>query len=155
MHEGRIEQVGPKLEIYHHPATRFVAGLVGAPNRLRARIAEEDAAYARLQWGGIDLVSARVERSGVGDLVDLFVKPERIRITAAGGDLGADAFNQLEGVVRDVIFKGPYLDCLVALPNQRELTVSAPPEMAGLERGAVVWIGWPPQAAAAFRADDL
>jgi putative spermidine/putrescine transport system ATP-binding protein/spermidine/putrescine transport system ATP-binding protein len=153
MHEGRIEQVGPKLEIYHHPATRFVAGFVGAPNRLRARIAEEDASYARLQWGGIDLVSARVEESGVGDLVDLFVKPERIRITAAGGDLGADAFNQLEGVVRDVIFKGPYLDCLVALPNGREVTVSAPPEMAGLVRGAAVWIGWPPHAAAAFRAD--
>ena len=38
MHEGRIEQVGPKLEIYHRPATRFVAGFVGAPNRLRARI---------------------------------------------------------------------------------------------------------------------
>jgi ABC-type Fe3+/spermidine/putrescine transport system ATPase subunit len=37
MHEGRIEQVGPKLEIYHQPATRFVAAFVGAPNRLRAR----------------------------------------------------------------------------------------------------------------------
>ena len=154
MHEGRIEQVGPKLEIYHQPATRFVAGFVGAPNRLRARIAEEEGAYARLQWGGLDLISHKVEDSGVGDLVDLFLKPERIRIAAAGGDLGDDAFNQLEGVVRDVIFKGPYLDCLVALPNQREVTVSAPPAMAGLTRGAVVWIGWPPAAAAAFRADE-
>jgi ABC-type Fe3+/spermidine/putrescine transport system ATPase subunit len=161
MHEGRIEQVGPKLEIYHRPATRFVASFVGAPNRLRARIVEADGAYARLQWGGIDLISCRVDHGGVGDLVDLLLKPERIRITAAGGHLGAagghlgdDAFNQLEGVLRDVIFKGPYLDCLAALPNERELTVSAPPEMAGLTRGAVVSIGWPPAAAAAFRADD-
>jgi TOBE domain len=107
-----------------------------------------------LQWGAIDLISCRVDHGGVGDLVDLFLKPERIRITAAGGHLGDDAFNQLEGVLRDVIFKGPYLDCLVALPNERELTVSAPPEMAGLTRGAVVSIGWPPAAAAAFRADD-
>ena len=153
MHDGRIEQVGPKLEIYDRPATRFVAGFVGAPNRLRARIAEENGAYARLQWGGIDLISHRIDQGRVGDLVDLFLKPERIRITGQGGDLGDDAFNQLEGVVRDVIFKGPYLDCIVALPNQRELTVSAPPAMAGLMRGAVVWLGWQPDAAAVFRAD--
>ena len=155
MHDGCIEQVGPKLEIYHRPATRFVAGFVGAPNRLRARVAEEDSAYARLQWGGIDLITHRLDGGGVGDVVELFLKPERIRITNEGGDLGDDAFNQLEGVLRDVIFKGPYLDCLVALPNGRELTVSAPPEAAGLTRGAVVWIGWPPGAAAAFRVDDL
>jgi putative spermidine/putrescine transport system ATP-binding protein len=154
MHEGRIEQVGPKLDIYHHPATRFVAAFVGAPNRLRARVVEENGVYARLQWGGIDLISRSVDNSGVGDLVDLFLKPERIRITVRGGNLGEDAFNQLEGALRDVIFKGPYVDCLVALANQQELTVSAPPETAGLVRGAVVWIGWPPEAAATFRADD-
>jgi ABC-type Fe3+/spermidine/putrescine transport system ATPase subunit len=154
MHEGRIEQVGPKLEIYHHPATRFVAGFVGAPNRLRARIAETDGAFARLQWGGIDLISRRVERGAVGDLVEVFVKPERIRIATAGDELGRDVVNRLEGVLRDVIFKGPYLDCLVALGNQCELTVSAPPETVGLARGAVVWIGWPPDAAAAFAADE-
>ena len=71
----------------------------------------------------------------------------------SGGDLG-DARNRLDGVLRDVIFKGPYLDCLVALANRRELTVSAPPETPGLVRGAAVWIGWAPEAAAAFRVSE-
>jgi ABC-type Fe3+/spermidine/putrescine transport system ATPase subunit len=154
MHEGRIEQVGPKLEIYHRPATRFVAGFVGAPNRLRARIAGHNGAYARLEWDGIDLISLGIYGGAVGDGVDLFLKPERIRITAGSSDLGEGAVNRLEGVLRDVIFKGPYVDCLVALRNQRELTVSAPPETVGLARGGTVWIGWTPEAAAAFRAKD-
>ena len=53
-----------------------------------------------------------------------------------------------------MIFKGPYVDCLVGLGGGQELTVSAPPETPGLVRGAAVEIGWPPEAAAIFRADD-
>jgi ABC-type Fe3+/spermidine/putrescine transport system ATPase subunit len=154
MHEGRIEQVGPKLEIYHRPATRFVAGFVGAPNRLRARIAGHDGAYVRLDWDGIDLIGQSVDGGAVGDAVDLFLKPERIRIAAQRTALGDGARNRLEGVLRDLIFKGPYVDCLVALPNRRELMVSAPPESAGLVRGGAIWLGWAPEAAAAFRAEE-
>ena len=31
MHDRKIEQVGTAMEIYHRPATRFVAGFVGSP----------------------------------------------------------------------------------------------------------------------------
>jgi multiple sugar transport system ATP-binding protein len=31
MNHGRIEQVGPPNELYHNPATRFVAGFIGSP----------------------------------------------------------------------------------------------------------------------------
>jgi len=31
MNHGRIEQVGPPNELYHAPATRFVAGFIGSP----------------------------------------------------------------------------------------------------------------------------
>jgi ABC-type Fe3+/spermidine/putrescine transport system ATPase subunit len=154
MHEGRIEQVGPKLEIYHRPATRFVAGFVGAPNRLRARIAGQDGDHLRLDWDGIELIGQSVDDGAIGAAVDLFLKPERIRLTAHRPQAGEAVANRLEGTLRDVIFKGPYTDCLVALRNQRELTVSAPAETAGLERGARVWVGWAPEAAAAFQADE-
>jgi putative spermidine/putrescine transport system ATP-binding protein/spermidine/putrescine transport system ATP-binding protein len=153
MHDGRIEQVGPKLEVYHEPASRFVAAFVGAPNRLRARIDEQNAAYARLLWGGLDLFGRAVPDAADGDLVDLFLKPERIHLAAAATGLGGDLANRLDGTLRDVIFKGPYVDCLVGLGNGQELTVSAPPETPGLERGAAVEIGWAPEAAAIFPAE--
>ncbi len=153
MHEGRIEQVGPKLEIYHRPATRFVAAFVGAPNHLRARIVGQEHELARLRWGGLDLIGRRVSGAGAGDLVDLFLKPERIRIVAAGSEFGADLANQLPGTLRDVIFKGPYLDCLVELGSGQEIIVSAPPETPGLTRGAAVMVGWPAEATAVFPAE--
>jgi len=159
MHDGRLEQVGPKLDVYHRPASRFVAAFVGAPNRLRARMVEQNADYARVHWGGLDLISRSLHSLRNGELVDLFIKPERIRIVAIGDppgtDLGAELINQLDGVLRDVIFKGPYLDCLVELGAGQELTVSAPPETAGLTRGATVTIGWSPEAAAIFPAAEV
>jgi hypothetical protein len=80
------------------------------------------------------------------------VKPERIRIAAAGEELGGDLVNRLAGTLRDVIFKGPYLDCLVDLGSGQEITVSAPPETPGLARGVAVALGWPAEAAAIFPA---
>jgi multiple sugar transport system ATP-binding protein len=40
MNHGVIEQVGPPQELYHHPATRFVAGFIGSPamNFIPARV---------------------------------------------------------------------------------------------------------------------
>ena len=29
--QGRIQQVGPPLEVYHKPANKFVAGFLGSP----------------------------------------------------------------------------------------------------------------------------
>ena len=52
MNHGIIEQVGPPQELYHHPATRFVAGFIGSPamNFLPARV--EDGAV-HLHGGAI------------------------------------------------------------------------------------------------------
>src|ERR1700758_266189 len=40
MNGGRIEQIGPPTELYHHPRTRFVAGFIGSPalNFIPARL---------------------------------------------------------------------------------------------------------------------
>ncbi len=48
MNGGIIEQVGPPQELYHHPATRFVAGFIGSPamNFLPARVEGDDTALA-------------------------------------------------------------------------------------------------------------
>lgn len=41
MNDGRLEQVAPPMEVFHRPATRFVAGFVGSPamNFLPGRLA--------------------------------------------------------------------------------------------------------------------
>ncbi len=44
MNQGRIEQVGSPNELYHKPATRFVAGFIGSPamNFIPCRLEESD-----------------------------------------------------------------------------------------------------------------
>jgi putative spermidine/putrescine transport system ATP-binding protein/spermidine/putrescine transport system ATP-binding protein len=146
MHEGRIEQVGPKLEVYNRPATRFVASFVGAPNKFVGTVVEAEGDRLRVDWGGLVLVG----RGGGarGDRVELYLKSERIGIAPVGAGGAAD--NRLEGTVRDIIFKGQFADYLVRLSNAREIVVSGPPELPGVARGGRVEVAWPCEAADVF-----
>ncbi len=66
MNGGIIEQVGPPQELYHHPATRFVAGFIGSPamNFLPGRVIGDNNSLAvRLEDGQVlSIPPARIER---------------------------------------------------------------------------------------------
>jgi multiple sugar transport system ATP-binding protein len=55
MNAGRIEQVGPPQELYHNPATRFVAGFIGSPamNFLKAQVFDESGLKVKLATGEV------------------------------------------------------------------------------------------------------
>ncbi|MBX9991150.1 ABC transporter ATP-binding protein [Phreatobacter oligotrophus] len=57
MNNGRIEQIGPPNELYHHPRTRFVAGFIGSPamNFIPAKLTEASGALVLHLDGGIVL----------------------------------------------------------------------------------------------------
>src|SRR5438309_11040470 len=42
MDRGRVQQIGTPVEIYHHPANRFVADFVGLANFVEAEVAGPD-----------------------------------------------------------------------------------------------------------------
>ena len=92
MNHGRIEQVGPPNELYHSPATRFVAGFIGSPamNFIPVRLeADGDGLQARLANGVLLPIPAdRVGRYRAmrdnGKLL-LGLRPEHI--TEMGRDL--------------------------------------------------------------------
>ena len=74
---GRIEQVGSPLEVYHRPASIFVAAFIGAPamNLLDAQVAG-----GRLMLGGVDL--GRL--GGPEGAVTLGLRAEDLRIVPEG-----------------------------------------------------------------------
>lgn len=47
MHKGRVEQLAPPLDVYHAPATLFVASFVGSPtiNRFEGRVVADGARH--------------------------------------------------------------------------------------------------------------
>ena len=74
MNDGRVEQVGTPLEIYHRPANLFVAGFVGSPrmNLFPLRATQGGAAI-----GGAHLPLADVAD---GDAITLGLRPEALRV---------------------------------------------------------------------------
>ena len=69
MNHGVIEQVGTPQELYHHPATRFVAGFIGSPamNFLPCRV--QDGANGGLAVRVTDAISVPVPPPGRTDTV--------------------------------------------------------------------------------------
>ncbi|MDR7486991.1 MAG: ABC transporter ATP-binding protein, partial [Armatimonadota bacterium] len=89
MDSGRLLQVGPPMEIYEHPATRFVANFIGDANLIDGVVEgiEDDVLVVRAYDA---LVRAR--RQGWeqwGRPVTVCVRPERVHVAAMGTGLPA------------------------------------------------------------------
>jgi ABC-type Fe3+/spermidine/putrescine transport system ATPase subunit len=74
LYRGQIEQVGPKLEVYNQPATRFVASFVGAPNKMTGRVTACEAGRLEIDWDGLSLIAQAKEGMASGDLVEIYLK---------------------------------------------------------------------------------
>ena len=84
MNHGVIEQVGAPQELYHHPATRFVAGFIGSPamNFIPARL-ENGAGALRMHLPNDIVLPVPAERtkrysSHAGREVLLGLRPEHL-----------------------------------------------------------------------------
>ncbi|ADU50824.1 ABC transporter related protein [Thermaerobacter marianensis DSM 12885] len=87
--QGEVHQVGTPREIYHRPATRFVAGFIGKSNLLEGRITARRAGAVLVQAGGLELwCDERQRNPGVspeeGRPVTLCIRPEAFQPAAAG-----------------------------------------------------------------------
>ncbi|HEY2134156.1 MAG TPA: sn-glycerol-3-phosphate ABC transporter ATP-binding protein UgpC [Acetobacteraceae bacterium] len=83
MNGGIIEQVGAPQELYHHPATRFVAGFIGSPgmNFLPVSLFDEAGLKLRLADGTtLPVPPQRVDRYGPfkGRDMTLGLRPEHL-----------------------------------------------------------------------------
>ena len=137
LNQGRLEQVGAPAELYERPATRFVAGFLGAANLLPAVVRSAGAERTVLGLACGTEVEGPGSALAPGAAVTLGVRPERLRI-------GAGA-NRLEGVVEGIAYRGAALDLVLRLGGGGVLRVSRP-LADGLGRvpavGEVVAVTW-------------
>lgn len=124
MNQGRFEQVGKPEELYHHPATSFVAGFVGDSNRWEGKVEEISGGVAKVATeAGLTMLCK--PRPGVqkGSPVRIFVRPEFISAKRAGVDSPASGSgsgtdgNVLTGKVDSVLFNGANSRILVRGPS--------------------------------------
>ena len=111
--QGHIRQIGTAGDIYHRPADRFVASFVGDVNVLRARLERIAGAIATVALGPahLQVPSRMLEGAAAGTAVDLFLRPEELRVAEAGAPVAAN------GVVAAQIYQGGHVDLYVDVPE--------------------------------------
>ena len=88
LNAGRVEQFGTPMELYHHPASRFVATFIGQPNMnlVPATVLGTDAAGLSVELDGGLRLALPVDSGAArkGDRVEVGIRPEN---TALGEGL--------------------------------------------------------------------
>ena len=92
MRAGRIEQVGPPLEVYNAPANLFVAGFIGSPRMNLLPVKIRSASVRELAVEGPGGFTARIAVNGsglkAGEEATLGIRPHDFRMSDGGeGDL--------------------------------------------------------------------
>jgi len=155
MNRGRFEQLGTPQELYYFPATAFVAGFVGASNRLAGTVLGVDGPVVELATTGGWRVRARASAGfSAGASVEAFVRPETMTLARAPGELPPGQ-SVHEGEVTDMLFDGANS---VALLRERvsglELRAALPQTgaFADLKPGQRISFSFDPQRAVCFPA---
>ncbi|HSD31125.1 MAG TPA: ABC transporter ATP-binding protein [Gemmatimonadales bacterium] len=145
MNAGRIEQIGSPLEIYHSPATVFVAGFIGGANLLPVTVVEVSGGRASVELDSGEHLELPAGDWGAraGGRAVVMIRPERLRLGAAASR-GA-----LTAVVQSVAFQGPVMRCGLRVRDGTELVARVAPEQAvpDLRPGQELPVGWEIDAA--------
>jgi multiple sugar transport system ATP-binding protein len=88
LNDGRVEQMGPPLELYQNPATLFVAGFIGTPKMnfldVEVKTASEENLTLAFSNGASVSVLAPAARLKAGERVKLGVRPEHVVLEQDG-----------------------------------------------------------------------
>ncbi len=150
MRDGRLEQVGAKLDLYHRPRTPFVASFLGVTNCFVGTIGQDEGQRRHLAWQNAKLPLGSTDEAAIGDQVVCYVKSEKIRLSRSIDQA------TIGGMLRDTIFKGAYADYLIEVGDHQEVTVSGPvlPELVG-RQGERIGLTWTAEDAVAFKQERL
>jgi spermidine/putrescine transport system ATP-binding protein len=136
MNRGLLEQVGTPEDVYHRPATLFVADFVGKANRFEGRVVSADAGTYSVDIEGIGM--RRVpgpEGLPAGADVVVVVRPENLNV-------GPEGQTALTGTVIDAAFQGAVRTLRLQVVGVGELTAASGGAGAAPEPGSPVSLSW-------------
>ena len=111
MNQGRVEQMGSPEEIFHHPATRFVAQFIGMVDFLPAWRAGEDlmTEIGPVRWSSSSGWSPLADAGdGSGSALEVMVRPDCLECHPS---------KEGQGIIIDREFRGAFYLYRVALPS--------------------------------------
>ena len=153
MNHGRFEQVGTPQALYYAPATAFVAGFVGANNRIAGQVSAVDGSTAEVVSAAGWAVRARCHAPlAVGAQAEAFVRPEVATLARTPTELppGQSVHG---GEVESLLFDGANSAVLLReLKSRFEFRVALPQtgRFADLKVGERIHFSFDPERAACF-----
>ena len=156
MNAGRFEQVGTPQELYYRPRTAFVAGFVGANNRIEGRATRVDGAMVDVAaTDGLALGATASGSIAAGDAVAAYVRPEAIALAGDSSALTAGAA-RFRGHVTSLLFDGANSAVMLREESTRApFTIALPQtgQWSQLAAGDAVWFGFEASRAVCFPLD--
>ena len=140
MHGGVVDQLASPRDIYEHPATRFVATFIGETNTYDGCVTSiaDGVATVTLENGAVKVGCD--DSFAILEYATVSVRPEYMRFDSKPHD----GF-ELVAIVKDYIYVGSVLKCIVSLPNGNELKIE---RLAGQELptiGSRIYPYWEPE----------
>jgi spermidine/putrescine transport system ATP-binding protein len=155
MNHGRFEQLGTPQDLYYRPQTPFVAGFVGANNRIAGRATRKEVDSIEITTADGWIIRARGHGSiSVGDAVEGFVRPEIASLGRRPDELPADQPLH-SGQVQSLLFDGANSAVLLQeTGTRREFRIALPQtgQFSDLKPQEPVLFSFDPARAVCFQA---
>ena len=154
MNHGRFEQVGTPQQLYYEPQTPFVAGFVGANNRIVGHATEVNGGTVTVTSAeGLVIPARAIGQVTRGDAVEAFVRPEVARLARNAAVLIDAGLPSFSARVDSLLFDGA--NSAVLLHEAQSGTgfrIALPQtgEFADLSVGETVAFGFDPARAVCF-----
>jgi len=155
MSHGRFEQLGTPQDLYYRPQTPFVAGFVGANNRIVGRTTQTDGAIAEIATAdGWSVRALKIGAIAAGSAVEVFVRPE-VAILARSEAQLPPGQPRHAGEVQSVLFDGANSAVLLQeARTRREFRIALPQtgQLSDLKPREKVMFSFDPSRAVCFAA---
>ena len=125
MRAGKIAQIGTPAQLYHEPATPFVAAFIGQTNLLPGKVIARNGDTVQIDTAA-GRFTAAAARNGTSDEVTLSIRPEQFRMVRdASASRGT---NRITGRTTETTFLGEASEhVLLVHGNQSLRVISTPP----------------------------
>jgi spermidine/putrescine transport system ATP-binding protein len=149
MDNARVAQLGTPAEIYENPRTAFVAKFIGESNFFEGRVAGRANSHWIIQQpDGECFRIPNLPRLSEGQDARIAVRPEWMDVWRPGAaPIGENA---LDGVIREIIYRGETMHVIVTIPGSGDVTVAVRNEgqlskPLGWKQGDPAAVAWRPE----------
>lgn len=141
INRGKIEQLDVPARIYEAPQSRFVASFIGDTNFFEGEVVSIDGNYCTIQPENFPPISAYNDQNlKVGDVAQLSVRPEKIRVTInpPTPEKGA-GINVFPTSVKDIVYQGVYTKYWLTSGASTQIAALKPHSRFLLDQEKITW----------------